>query len=279
MAAGMIGFSAFMLAILAIPILLMIVIGIVVYKDAKAHDLNPWLWMAVAVFIPNLIGVIIYLVVRSNQEKKYACSNCSAEVKGDYNVCPNCQAVFENTCEVCKHAVGSQMAYCPYCGSKVEENMIHQTATKTAKKTNLVKPLAIAGGIFATLLIALLGIMFTMAISSGELNDIFTPSVSVMSVETSMGNRLKASFYYQTGRDSISVKKQTGDTLALEGNIEVEKGVITLTIKDPHGEVVDIQTYTENQEINYTTPAYSDGKYTINLKMDGAQGGYDLKAN
>ena len=64
---GMIGFSAFMLAILAVPILLMLVIGVVVYKDAKAHDLNPWLWMVVAVFTPNLIGVIIYLVVRSNQ--------------------------------------------------------------------------------------------------------------------------------------------------------------------------------------------------------------------
>ena len=272
---GMIGFSAFMLAILAVPILLMLVIGVVVYKDAKAHDLNPWLWMVVAVFTPNLIGVIIYLVVRSNQEKKYTCSNCNAEVKADYNVCPNCQAIFENTCEICKHALGSQMAYCPYCGAKVEENIVHQTATKVTKKTNLVKPLAIIGGICIAAFIAIFGLMFVVGATGGEM---FNSSVSIMSVETSMGNHLKASFHYQTGRDSIKVKKQVGDTLVLRGDIKVEEGVITLTVKDPHGEVVYNEVYTGSQELEQKIPVYSEGKYTVGLKMDGAKGGYDLRA-
>ena len=49
----MIRTTLFLGSILLIPILLMTVIGVVVYKDAKAHDLNPWLWMVVAVLTPS----------------------------------------------------------------------------------------------------------------------------------------------------------------------------------------------------------------------------------
>lgn len=272
---GTIGVTLLMFLLLALPMVLMVVVGIVVYKDAKAHDLNPWLWTAIAVITPNLIGVIIYLVVRSNQEKKYNCSNCNAEVKVDYNICPSCQAVFENTCEVCKHAVGSQMTYCPYCGSKVEEHTVHQTATKVTKKTSLVKPLSIIGGICIALFIALFGMVFVMGIASGT----FDTNVSVGAIETSMGDHLKASFYYRIGNDHVKVRKQAGEELHLEGFINVEKGKITLTIEDPQEKVVYIQTYTENQELNHVMPITSDGKYKVMLKIEEAKGSYDLRVN
>ncbi|MEG0580389.1 MAG: zinc ribbon domain-containing protein, partial [Niameybacter sp.] len=95
-----------------------VALGIVIYKDAKAHDMSGALWTAIAVLGPNFIGVIIYLIVRSNVEKKYNCSNCKAEVRADYNMCPSCQGVFEKVCHVCKRAVSGEVAYCPYCGTK-----------------------------------------------------------------------------------------------------------------------------------------------------------------
>ena len=55
------------LFVLAIPL----IIGIVVYKDAdKRVDCNPWLWALIAALAPSLVGVIIYLIVRSDYPLK-----------------------------------------------------------------------------------------------------------------------------------------------------------------------------------------------------------------
>lgn len=269
-----------MLLIMAVPVGLLAALGVVVYKDAKAHNMSAGLWAVVAVLAPNFIGVIIYLIVRSNQEKKLNCSNCNAEVKADYNVCPNCQSVFENICDVCKHAVNTQMSYCPYCGTHIEEDVSHQTAIKVTKKTNIVKPLAIIGGIYVGIIVLIFGVMMTMAVASGDLKGAFKPSVSVMSVETSMGNRLKAKFHYSKGKDSISVKKVSGEALQIDGSINVEKGQITMIVEDPQGEVVYTQTYLEpDQEINEMIPVETEGKYKVRLEIDEAKGSYDLRAH
>ena len=66
--------------------------------------------------------------------------------------------------------------------------------------------------------------------------------------------------------------------MVLRGNIKVEQGVITLTVRDPHGEVVYNEIYTTSQELEQKIPVYSEGKYKVGLKMDGAKGGYDLRA-
>ena len=51
----------------AIPL----IIGIVVYRDAdKRVDCNPWLWALIAALAPSLVGVIIYLIVRSDYPLK-----------------------------------------------------------------------------------------------------------------------------------------------------------------------------------------------------------------
>lgn len=267
-----------MVLIFAIPVGLLISLGVVIYKDAKAHNMSAGLWTAVAVLAPNLIGVIIYLVVRSNQEKKFNCSNCQAEVKADYNICPSCQAVFENTCEACKHAISTQMDYCPYCGTQVEEKIAHQTATKITKKTNIVKPLAIIGGIYVGIIALLFAFVIIMGVTGSDTFE--STSVSVMSIETSMGNHLKAKFQYNQGNDSISVKKVAGETIQITGDMNVEKGQITMTVENPQGEVVYTQTYSEPvQGIDESIPAAIEGKYKVKLKIDGAKGSYDLRAN
>jgi hypothetical protein len=45
-------------------ILIPILLGVFVYRDAKAHDLDPLLWTLVAIFAPGFIGLIVYLAVR-----------------------------------------------------------------------------------------------------------------------------------------------------------------------------------------------------------------------
>ena len=45
---------------------ILILIGVYVYRDAERRDMNGLLWALVAVFVPSLIGLIIYLLVRGN---------------------------------------------------------------------------------------------------------------------------------------------------------------------------------------------------------------------
>ncbi|TFG07003.1 MAG: zinc-ribbon domain-containing protein [Promethearchaeota archaeon] len=82
------------------------------HKDAKARNMSADLW-AVVVLIFGLLGLIIYLIVRSPkaikgpeqarapqlvqkeeapapQPTKKFCSECGSEVKGDAQFCPLC---------------------------------------------------------------------------------------------------------------------------------------------------------------------------------------------
>ena len=66
--------------LLVLMVMLPIAIGIYVYRDAKNRSMNAALWTLVAIFAPGFIGLIIYLVVRSEHSALH-CPQCSAPVK------------------------------------------------------------------------------------------------------------------------------------------------------------------------------------------------------
>lgn len=84
-----------------------------VYFDAPKRGMDPWLWMTVAVFVPNLIGLIIYLIVR--QSVKNACIKCGKAIQKEFKICPYCGQNQEILCENCKKAVAPDWSTCPYC--------------------------------------------------------------------------------------------------------------------------------------------------------------------
>lgn len=53
-----------------------VLIGVMVYRDAKARGMEPWLWTAVCLLVPYFIGLIVYLVVRARN--KGACFAATA---------------------------------------------------------------------------------------------------------------------------------------------------------------------------------------------------------
>lgn len=60
-----------------------------VYRDAKSRYMNGILWMLVVLLIPSYIGLIIYLVVRMDNNK-VTCSKCNKAVNGSNKFCSNC---------------------------------------------------------------------------------------------------------------------------------------------------------------------------------------------
>lgn len=102
-----------------IMLIIVILIGMFVNKDAKKLHLNQWMWTLIAVYVPNFMGVIIYVIVRSNEKKKLRCINCGVTVDRDFNICPHCGEPFGKTCSRCGKFIQEEWTVCPYCEEKL----------------------------------------------------------------------------------------------------------------------------------------------------------------
>lgn len=112
--------------LLIFPLMLIIIIGIIylvgrfVFRDSKHRGMDPWLWTTIAIFVPNLIGLIIYLVVRNSYTKK-VCINCGKPVDDHFMNCPFCGYKLKDNCNSCGTAVDPEWNVCPNCGSKLKQ--------------------------------------------------------------------------------------------------------------------------------------------------------------
>lgn len=88
-------------------------ISVFIYKDARKHGLNEWMWMTIAVFIPNLIGLILYIIIRSTRKRK--CISCGKSVEEDFDICPYCGKTLALKCTSCGMRISSDWKVCPYC--------------------------------------------------------------------------------------------------------------------------------------------------------------------
>ena len=86
----------FLTLLIALPILL----GVYVYRDATRRGMNAVLWTLLAVFAPGLVGLIIYLLVRSNYSDA-TCQKCGKPVRESFAVCPHCGTPLKEHCGNC----------------------------------------------------------------------------------------------------------------------------------------------------------------------------------
>lgn len=93
-------------------------IASIVFRDARKRGLDPWCWATVATFVPNLIGVIIYLIVRYNVKK--VCVQCGRGLQGDFVVCPYCGRSQQVLCPACRTPVSPGWKVCPFCARPLE---------------------------------------------------------------------------------------------------------------------------------------------------------------
>ncbi|MCR5702801.1 MAG: zinc ribbon domain-containing protein [Lachnospiraceae bacterium] len=66
-----------------------IFLAIWTYRDAEDRGMIPILWTALVVLVPSFIGLIVYLVVRTSNNK-VKCSNCNTYVSSNMKYCSNC---------------------------------------------------------------------------------------------------------------------------------------------------------------------------------------------
>jgi hypothetical protein len=127
---GVLNFTSYSIISLALLVIWIFVI-VWVYRDAERRGMNGVLW-ALLVFIGNLIGLLIYLIVRSNntassreepsiQPSSQKCPNCQLPLSPSYVFCPNCGANLQSDCPQCKKPVEKDWKACPHCGEKLKD--------------------------------------------------------------------------------------------------------------------------------------------------------------
>ena len=104
------GFAAFT-AVLVGP-------AIWVFADARKRGMaNPFLWGLFAL-IGNVLGAIVYVLVRNDQRTQKPCATCGRPVASNYAACPWCGALAQTarrSCQRCHNELELDWRFCPYC--------------------------------------------------------------------------------------------------------------------------------------------------------------------
>ncbi|MCL2281572.1 MAG: zinc ribbon domain-containing protein [Dehalococcoidia bacterium] len=98
-----------------------IIIGVIVYRDAKQRNMNAVLWTLIAVLAPSFIGLIIYLLIRGNYSN-LLCPSCESQVTEQYVVCPKCGTRLKASCKKCGTPIKADWSVCPNCSALLADN-------------------------------------------------------------------------------------------------------------------------------------------------------------
>ena len=153
----------FFSAILIVPIL----IGVYVYRDASRRGMNAVMWTLIALIAPSLLGFIIYLLVRSSYSDM-ECPRCGTTIKEEYVLCPRCGSKLRPFCPNCSAPVEPDWTVCPRCATPLEEisRDVVVPARKKDKSLSVILLLVIL--IPVILIIAFVGLFtFQMAGTTG----------------------------------------------------------------------------------------------------------------
>ena len=86
-------------------------------RDAARRGMHALLWTLIAIFVPYLIGMIIYFLLREPLPTR--CPQCGMLVNSRFNYCPNCRRNLRPACPECKREVQYGDRYCPHCGREL----------------------------------------------------------------------------------------------------------------------------------------------------------------
>lgn len=117
----------------------------------------------------------------------------------------------------------------------------------------------------------------TLFVLAGLLVGCDQHSVRLGWVETSYPGHLGASYAMFSGAETRTVPAQAGETLYLEVDAEVERGNLTIEVDDPFGKPIWCTTLCQDCGEVKALPLDQAGCYTISVRGEVAEGGFDLR--
>lgn len=100
---------------------------IYIYRDAKARDMYPQLWVMalviVVLFLPPvgiiigmILGIIIYTITKP-KGKLHFCPHCASPYFEHLMECPKCKGPLVRDCHRCSSVYPYESGSCPDCGA------------------------------------------------------------------------------------------------------------------------------------------------------------------
>ena len=107
-------------SLLAIVVFAAILVGPAAWVLADARKCGmkqPFLW-ALFALLGNVIGAVVYVLVREDRPAKRSCAACGRVVEPSHPACPWCgtvQQLSKRTCGQCRTELDLGWRFCPYC--------------------------------------------------------------------------------------------------------------------------------------------------------------------
>jgi RNA polymerase subunit RPABC4/transcription elongation factor Spt4 len=115
-------FTYFYYAGLLLLVLYWLLAPVWVFLDAHRRQTQPLPW-ALLVLLTNVVGLIVYWIVQSQNAKAsptLACPACGKPVQKNHQYCPWCAAPLMKNCKGCGKALEEEWVACPWCGKVVD---------------------------------------------------------------------------------------------------------------------------------------------------------------
>ena len=112
------GILCFVTAIAMLFLTAIVGVWFFVYHDAGRRGMNQWLWTFIAIFTPNLLGIVIYLILR--KPVLMECPGCQARLEPQLLFCPQCGRQFRQKCSACGAIVEQGQQFCGSCGANLK---------------------------------------------------------------------------------------------------------------------------------------------------------------
>lgn len=88
-----------------------------IYGDAKRRHMRHVMWTLLAIFVPNLIGVLLYFLLRDPLPAP--CPACGKIADGNFTFCPHCGTGLALACPQCRRVIEVGWENCAHCGTKL----------------------------------------------------------------------------------------------------------------------------------------------------------------
>lgn len=223
-------------------ILVIIIFGVQIflalwtYTDAKSKNLNAFLWTVIVLFVPNLLGLLLYFLV-GRTTPAVICCHCGAKIPATSKFCPNCGAEVSN---------------------------ISFTENKNNKKLIIGFFIAMAS------IILIIGIIFVVNINGGGSSTSLKgfSNYSIGCIETNIGDTWKVSFKKsnEAFRKTINIDSDGPKTIEVEASYGDGKSYLYL-YRD--GKSLDcFNLTTEKNKFSIDLTQYGPGKITFELTND-----------
>ena len=276
-------------------------LAIFVYNDSKKRGMNPVLWALITILMPNLIGFIIYLVVRSQsgqigdklKELQSSQWNHTSKPSGrqspdysrrvdtdrgygkDYDrVTVSSRSAEERRCQTCGRTLTGNPYKCPYCGAEVYNGMFDDgMAQANAARKSIIAVLAIllAVGMLFFAFIALTPFRY---MNIEEVIDTFKYEI-FRGEDQNTSSVISSKYSYWDGTKEKTIDVDRNGVLEIEFELVSKEGIVYAVLKDDDNNI--IYNFPGNAREVVAFEVRKGDKYYISVVGQQAKGSYKFE--